>query len=768
MADIFDYIIVGAGSAGCLLANRLSRDPSKRVLLLEAGSKDNYHWIHIPVGYLYCIGNPRTDWLYRTEAEPGLNGRSLIYPRGKTLGGCSSINGMIYMRGQARDYDQWAALTGDASWSWQSVLPHFKAHEDHYRLDGGNDPQTGGNSRFSDLHGHGGEWRVEKQRLRWDILEAFAGAAVEAGVPRSEDFNTGDNEGVGYFDVNQRSGWRWNTSKAFLRPVLARPNLVVWTQAQAERLVFDTDDDGGLRCTGVRLTRAGTAIEVRARAEVILSAGAIGSPQILQLSGVGPADALQSCGISPVLDLPGVGANLQDPLQIRTVFKVTGAKTLNTLAGSLFGKMAIGLEYALMRTGPMSMSPSQLGAFTRSDESQPFANLEYHVQPLSLDAFGQPLHATPAFTVSVCNLNPTSRGHVMIRSPRAQDAPAIAPNYLATAEDRKIAADSIRPVGSNVPARTLPVPTSTPMRKRPSFAIAVPVWSVILLVLVSYCLSARSEIDAVGQDHEVTDRHVARARQHEEHGFGHFLRLHQASIGERLVHLCLRPVVEKRGDHRSGQDRADAHAVLGDLATRRMHEGLNREFGGRVDRLPNDRNDTGNRTGEEDVARLLRDHVRQDGMNGAERRIDVEVQHPVPCIRIPVRNRAADIGAGIGVEDVETTGGLQDGVQHSGNIRWFQEVDHDRIGAFADFVAKLLQLFAGAVDEDDLCTGGMKRAGAFEPDPRCGSRDGRDFSFHGLGHEQFSECYSVRRGRGSLVIDGQASRRSRRSRERHP
>jgi choline dehydrogenase len=444
MADIFDYIIVGAGSAGCLLANRLSRDPSKRVLLLEAGSKDNYHWIHIPVGYLYCIGNPRTDWLYRTEAEPGLNGRSLIYPRGKTLGGCSSINGMIYMRGQARDYDQWAALTGDASWSWQSVLPHFKAHEDHYRLDGGNDPQTGGNSRFSDLHGHGGEWRVEKQRLRWDILEAFADAAVEAGVPRSEDFNTGDNEGVGYFDVNQRSGWRWNTSKAFLRPVLARPNLVVWTQAQAERLVFDTDDDGGLRCTGVRLTRAGTAIEVRARAEVILSAGAIGSPQILQLSGVGPADALQSCGISPVLDLPGVGANLQDHLQIRTVFKVTGAKTLNTLAGSLFGKMAIGLEYALMRTGPMSMSPSQLGAFTRSDESQPFANLEYHVQPLSLDAFGQPLHATPAFTVSVCNLNPTSRGHVMIRSPRAQDAPAIAPNYLATAEDRKIAADSIR------------------------------------------------------------------------------------------------------------------------------------------------------------------------------------------------------------------------------------------------------------------------------------------------------------------------------------
>lgn len=440
----FDYIIIGGGSAGCLLANRLSRDPSNRVLLLEAGRKDDYHWIHIPVGYLYCIGNPRTDWLYKTEAEAGLNGRSLIYPRGKTLGGCSSINGMIYMRGQARDYDQWAALTGDASWSWQNVLPHFKAHEDHYRLDGGQDPQTGGNSRFSDLHGHGGEWRVEKQRLRWDLLDAFADAAVQAGVPKTDDFNSGDNEGVGYFDVNQRNGWRWNTSKAFLRPALTRPNLTVWTEAQVERLLFETDDDGGLRCSGARINRVGETVEMRANAEVILSAGAIGSPQILQLSGLGEPSFLQALGIQPVANLPGVGGNLQDHLQIRTVFKVTGAKTLNALTASLFGKMAIGMEYALKRSGPMSMSPSQLGAFTRSDENQPHANLEYHVQPLSLDAFGQPLHREPAFTVSVCNLNPTSRGTVRIRSQNPKDAPAIAPNYLTTPEDRRIAADSIR------------------------------------------------------------------------------------------------------------------------------------------------------------------------------------------------------------------------------------------------------------------------------------------------------------------------------------
>lgn len=444
--EAFDYIIVGSGSAGCLLANRLSRDPAVRVLLLEAGQKDNYPWIHIPVGYLYCIGNPRTDWLYKTEPDDGLNGRSLRYPRGKTLGGCSSINGMIYMRGQARDFDGWAIATGDDAWSWQNCLPDFKAHEDHYRLDNGADPKTGGNSRFSDMHGHGGEWRIEKQRLRWEILESFAEAAVEAGIPRSDDFNSGDSEGVGYFEVNQRSGWRWNTSKAFLRPVKNRPNLTVWTQAHVERLALEKDDSGCKRCVGVVLQRQGQRVEVRARREVILSAGAIGSPQILQLSGIGSAGLLKRHGVEVVHDLPGVGENLQDHLQIRAVFKVGNAKTLNTLANNLFGKAMIGLEYALKRSGPMSMSPSQLGAFTRSDDSQTHANLEYHVQPLSLDAFGEPLHKVPAFTASVCNLNPTSVGSVRIRSGKASDAPAIAPNYLSTEEDRKIAAESLRQV----------------------------------------------------------------------------------------------------------------------------------------------------------------------------------------------------------------------------------------------------------------------------------------------------------------------------------
>mgnify|MGYP002266493282 CR=1 FL=1 len=446
-AESFDYIVIGAGTAGCLLANRLSRDPGRRVLLLEAGKRDNYPWIHIPVGYLYCIGNPRTDWLFNTEAEPGLNGRALRYPRGKTLGGCSSINGMIYMRGQARDYDGWAEATGDAAWAWDNVLPAFKAHEDHYRLDGGEDPASRRNMRFSDLHGHGGEWRVEKQRLRWDVLDSFAEAAEQAGVPRTDDFNTGDNEGVGYFDVNQRSGWRWNASKAFLRPAKGRPNLTIWTEAHVQRLTLEEDADGGLRCTGARIRVAGRGeVTVAARREVVLSAGAIGTPQILQLSGLGPADLLQGHGIPPRRDIPGVGSNLQDHLQIRTIFKVEGTRTLNKLAATLTGRAMFGLEYALRRSGPMSMAPSQLGAFTRSDPSRAHANLQYHVQPLSLDAFGEPLHTFPAITASVCNLNPTSRGTVQIGSASPADAPKIAPNYLSTDEDRLVAAQSLRHV----------------------------------------------------------------------------------------------------------------------------------------------------------------------------------------------------------------------------------------------------------------------------------------------------------------------------------
>ena len=441
----FDTIIIGAGTAGCLLANRLSADPSNRVLLLEAGGMDNYPWIHIPVGYLYCIGNPRTDWLYKTEPAAGLNGRTLLYPRGKTLGGCSSINGMIYMRGQSRDYDRWATLTGDAQWDWANCLPDFMAHESHYRLDATH-PQR--DEAMAEFHGTQGEWRVEKQRLRWDVLDAFALAAQQAGIPATDDFNRGDNNGVGYFDVNQKNGWRWNAAKAFLRPVaMGRANFSLWTQAHVSRLLFERGPDGALRCSGaevVRGNKGGHLLGVTATREVILCAGAIGSPQILQLSGVGPAALLRQYGIPVVRDLPGVGANLQDHLQIRAVYKVQGGKTLNTLANSWLGKAAITLEYAWSRSGPMSMSPSQLGAFTRSSPGMPYPNLEYHVQPLSLDAFGQPLHTFPAFTASVCNLNPTSRGTVSIRSPRFEDAPAIAPNYLSTAEDRKVAADSLR------------------------------------------------------------------------------------------------------------------------------------------------------------------------------------------------------------------------------------------------------------------------------------------------------------------------------------
>ncbi|MBI2728089.1 MAG: GMC family oxidoreductase N-terminal domain-containing protein [Polaromonas sp.] len=467
---VFDYIIIGAGTAGCLLANRLSADATKKVLLIEAGRKDDYHWIHIPVGYLYCIGNPRTDWLYNTEPDAGLNGRSLRYPRGKTLGGSSSINGMIYMRGQARDYDGWAHLTGDMAWRWENALPHFKLHEDHHK---GADAFHGArgtapslmqdkNVPYQKILRHrnaGGEWRVEKQRLRWDILDAFAQAAQQAGIPATDDFNRGNNEGVGYFEVNQKAGWRWNTAKAFLRPACyARPNFELWNSAQVCKLVVEDQPDGSKRCTGVEVWTGSERVTVHATrdsgkdrgliGEVILCAGSINSPQILQLSGIGPGALLQQHGIAVVQDLPGVGANLQDHLQIRSVYKIQDKKgwglSLNTMASSLWGKARIGLEYALKQTGPMSMAPSQLGAFTRSSPDQPYPNIEYHVQPLSLDAFGEPLHAFNAFTASVCNLNPTSRGTVHIKSPRFEDAPAIAPNYLSTAEDRQVAADSLR------------------------------------------------------------------------------------------------------------------------------------------------------------------------------------------------------------------------------------------------------------------------------------------------------------------------------------
>jgi len=440
-AGKYDYIVVGGGTAGCVLANRLSADRDVRVLLIEAGAKDDYIWIHIPVGYLYCINNPRTDWLFRTESEPGLNDRSLIYPRGKVLGGSSSINGMIYMRGQARDYDEWAQLSGDDSWRWDNVLPLFKKSEDHYR---------GGDA----FHGSGGEWRVEKQRLSWEILDAFRDAAAEVGIAKIDDFNCGDNAGSAYFDVNQKRGIRWNASKAFLRPAMKTGNLDIMTGSHVKRLRIEHGESGPV-CVGVEFTGGAQEWFAEATGETILAAGAVGSPHLLQVSGIGPAALLQQHQIAVHKDLAGVGENLQDHLQLRTSFKVQGVKTLNQMAGNWYGKMKIAAEYALWQSGPMSMAPSQLGVFAKSDPAQVSANLEYHVQPLSLEKFGDPLHTFPAFTASVCNLRPTSRGHVRLASSDAGVAPKISLNYLSTQADRKVAVDSLKLTRSIVAAPAL-------------------------------------------------------------------------------------------------------------------------------------------------------------------------------------------------------------------------------------------------------------------------------------------------------------------------
>ncbi|OYU88436.1 MAG: choline dehydrogenase [Bradyrhizobiaceae bacterium PARB1] len=421
----FDYIVVGAGTAGCIVANRLSVDPRKRVLLLEAGGRDNWIWFHIPVGYLFAIGNPRSDWMFRTEPEPGLNGRSLAYPRGKVIGGSSAINAMISMRGQAADYDHWRQL-GLTGWGYDDVLKSFLRLEDHFL-------------GASEHHGVGGGWRIEAPRLSWAVLDAVADAASEMGIRRTDDFNTGDNEGIGYFHVNQKRGRRWSSARGFLKPVLNRPNLRLETNVMVDRLIVENG-----RAVGVRFRQNGREIEARAKGEVVLCAGAVGSPHLLQRSGIGPAEWLADAGVDVVLDKPGVGRNLQDHLQQRAIYKVSGVRTLNETYYNLFRRGWMGIDYALRRRGPLTMAPSQLGIFTRSDSHRERANIQFHVQPLSLDKFGDPLHRFPAITVSACNLRPTSRGEIKLRSSKPDEAPAIAPHYLSTDEDRQVAADAIR------------------------------------------------------------------------------------------------------------------------------------------------------------------------------------------------------------------------------------------------------------------------------------------------------------------------------------
>ncbi|MET0876961.1 MAG: GMC family oxidoreductase N-terminal domain-containing protein [Tardiphaga sp.] len=421
----FDYIVVGAGTAGCIVANRLSADPAKRVLLLEAGGHDNWIWFHIPVGYLFAIGNPRADWMFRTEPEPGLNGRSLAYPRGKVIGGSSAINAMISMRGQAADYDHWRQL-GLTGWGYDDVLPAFKRLEDHFL-------------GASEHHGSGGGWRIEAARLSWPVLDAVGNAAAEMGIRKTSDFNTGDNEGIGYFHVNQKRGRRWSSARGFLKPVLNRANLRLETKVMVDRLIIENG-----RAVGVRFEQNGEVVEARAKGEVVLCAGAVGSPHLLQRSGIGPAEWLAEAGIDIALDRPGVGRNLQDHLQQRAIYKVSGVRTLNETYYNLLRRGWMGIDYALRRRGPLTMAPSQLGIFTRSDPHRERANIQFHVQPLSLDKFGDPLHRFPAITVSACNLQPTSRGTIRARSGKPEEAPEIAPHYLATDEDRQVAADAIR------------------------------------------------------------------------------------------------------------------------------------------------------------------------------------------------------------------------------------------------------------------------------------------------------------------------------------
>lgn len=424
--DQYDYIVAGAGSAGCILANRLSTDPAKRVLLLEAGGRDWYPWVHVPVGYFKTLHNPITDWSYKTEPDPGLNGRAIDWPRGKTLGGSSSINGLLYIRGQREDYDHWRQL-GNAGWSYDDVLPYFIRSED----------QQNGSDQF---HGSGGGLSVQNMRAKRDICEALIAAAEEVGVPRNDDFNGAEQEGAGYFQQTARNGRRCSTAVGFLNPVKSRPNLDIVTHALVEKVQINKG-----RATGITISVKGAShtYELKPGGEVILSAGTIGSPQILQLSGIGPGELLQDLEIPVIKDLTGVGENLQDHLQIRTVFEVN-VPTFNEEINSFLGRMKIGMQYVFTRGGPMSMGASQVCIFTRSRPGLDTPDIQYHFQPLSADKPGIEMHPFPGITLSVCQLRPESKGRIQIKSPDPRAYPAIHPNYLATPTDQRTAVDSLK------------------------------------------------------------------------------------------------------------------------------------------------------------------------------------------------------------------------------------------------------------------------------------------------------------------------------------
>jgi choline dehydrogenase len=422
----FDYIVVGAGSAGCLLANRLSADPANRVLLLEAGGRDNWIWYHIPVGYMYSSGNPRSDWCYTTEPEPGLNGRRMPCPRGKVIGGSSAINAMIYIRGQAGDYDHWRQL-GLRGWGWDDVLPYFRKHEDHF----------GGENEH---HGAGRELRVDPQRADYPINKVFEHAIEQAGIPSSRDLNTGEAEGMGRCEVTQKGGLRMSAARAFLKPALTRQNLKLETGVMCERILFD-----GRRASGIQYRQDGRTKTARAGGEVILCAGAIGTPQLLLLSGIGPAAHLQELGIDVVADRSGVGENFHDHLQFPQRFAVDFNGTLNDTYWSLTKRAWIGLEYALFRRGPLSMAPHQYACYMKSDPSQDRPNLALYPIPYAREsAASARLRRGSGITLSICDLRPTSRGRLRLKKNDAAEYPSLLFNYLTSDRDQRVAIDGLK------------------------------------------------------------------------------------------------------------------------------------------------------------------------------------------------------------------------------------------------------------------------------------------------------------------------------------